>query len=79
MPHHAEVCSRNLLEGEDPQHLPEATGAGEGAWSKGLIHSFISVQKRGKHTSPAPAELGFLSVSKEEFQPLVTWQGKGIK
>lgn len=35
--------------------------------------------KTWQHTSRAPAELGFLSVSKEEFQPLVTWQEGGIK
>lgn len=58
------------------QHLPEATGAGKGArFDTFLYFSANSWQ----HTSRAPAELGFLSVSKEEFQPLVTWQEKGIK
>lgn len=60
------------------QRLPEATGAGKGRGARFDTFLYFSA-KTWQHTSRAPAELGFLSVSKEEFQPLVTWQEKGIK
>lgn len=89
MPHQIEVCSMNLTKHVEPknqrgvascshhrQHLIDAR------WLLGNNHiakfdTFLYFSaKTWQYISCASAELGFLSISKEEFQPLVTWQKK---
>lgn len=92
MPHHTEVCSRSLTGGVEPRgaasgQQPQATidsislrPQDHGKEHRAGFDTFLYFSaKTWQHTSRAPEELGFLSVSTEEFQPLVTRQEKGIK
>lgn len=77
-----EPFGRSGAQGEQPQatsgSIPEATGLQE-QHGAGFDTFLCFSAKTWQYTSRAPAELGFLSVSKEESQPLVTWQEKERK